>query len=134
MEVLTTAEMERADRLSIAAGTPGFALMLGAGQAVAAAAGNLVEEGPILVVAGPGNNGGDGFVAAAELAAQGREVSVILMCERDGVAGRCRFRREGLEVSGAAVQSAGDRKTRADHRRAVWRRPEPAGRAANPLR
>jgi ADP-dependent NAD(P)H-hydrate dehydratase / NAD(P)H-hydrate epimerase len=87
MEVLTTAEMERADRLSIAAGTPGFALMLSAGQAVAEAAADLVEDGPILVVAGPGNNGGDGFVAAAELAAQGREVSVILMCERDALKG-----------------------------------------------
>jgi hydroxyethylthiazole kinase-like uncharacterized protein yjeF len=87
MEVLTTAEMERADRLTIAAGTPGFAVMLSAGQAVAEAAADLVEEGPILVVAGPGNNGGDGFVAAAELAAQGREVSVILMCERDALQG-----------------------------------------------
>ena len=46
MEVLTTAEMERADRLTIAAGTPGFALMLSAGQAVAEAAMELVEEGP----------------------------------------------------------------------------------------
>jgi len=87
MEVLTTAEMERADRLTIAAGTPGFALMLSAGQAVAEAAADFVEEGPILVVAGPGNNGGDGFVAAAELAAQGREVSVVLMCERDALQG-----------------------------------------------
>src|SRR5215467_5994983 len=87
MEVLTTAEMERADRLSIAAGTPGFALMLSAGQAVAEAANVLVEEGPILVVAGPGNNGGDGFVAAADLAAKGREVSVILMCEREALKG-----------------------------------------------
>lgn len=85
MDVLTTSEMERADRLTIAAGTPGFALMLSAGQAVAEAAMALAEEGPILVVCGPGNNGGDGFVAAAELAAQGREVSVILMCERDAL-------------------------------------------------
>ena len=87
MEVLTNAEMQRADQLTIAAGTPGFTLMLSAGQAVAEAAQVLVEEGPILVVAGPGNNGGDGFVAAAELAAQGREVSVILMCERDQLQG-----------------------------------------------
>ena len=87
MEVLTTAEMERADRLTIAAGTPGFALMISAGQAVAQAAMDLVEEGPILVVAGPGNNGGDGFVAAAELAARGREVAVILLCERDSLKG-----------------------------------------------
>jgi ADP-dependent NAD(P)H-hydrate dehydratase / NAD(P)H-hydrate epimerase len=87
MEVLTTAEMEHADRLTIAAGTPGFALMLSAGQAVAQAAMELAEEGPILVVAGGGNNGGDGFVAAAELAARGREVSVILLCERDSLQG-----------------------------------------------
>jgi hydroxyethylthiazole kinase-like uncharacterized protein yjeF len=87
MEVLTTAEMERADRLTIAEGTPGFALMLSAGQAVAEAAMDLVEEGPILVVAGGGNNGGDGFVAAAELAARGRDVSVILLCERDSLQG-----------------------------------------------
>jgi ADP-dependent NAD(P)H-hydrate dehydratase / NAD(P)H-hydrate epimerase len=87
MEVLTTAEMERADRLTIAAGTPGFALMLSAGQAVVEAAMDLVEEGTILVVAGRGNNGGDGFVAAAELAARGREVSVILLCERDSLQG-----------------------------------------------
>lgn len=87
MEVLTTEEMERADRLTIAAGTPGFALMLSAGQAVAVAAMDLVEEGSILVVAGPGNNGGDGFVAAAELAARGREVQVILLCERDRLQG-----------------------------------------------
>src|SRR6516165_7550755 len=87
MEVLTAAEMERADRLTIAAGTPGFALMLSAGQAVAEAAMNLVESGPIAVIAGPGNNGGDGFVAAAELAARGREVSVILLCEREALKG-----------------------------------------------
>jgi ADP-dependent NAD(P)H-hydrate dehydratase / NAD(P)H-hydrate epimerase len=87
MEVLTTTEMERADRLAIAAGTPGFSLMLSAGQAVASVAMDLVEEGPILVIAGPGNNGGDGFVAAAELAARGRDVSVILLCERDHLQG-----------------------------------------------
>ena len=87
MEVLTTTEMERADRLTIAAGTPGFALMMSAGQAVAEAAMALVEEGPIVVVAGRGNNGGDGFVAAAELAARGRDVSVILLCERDSLQG-----------------------------------------------
>src|SRR5213080_1972543 len=87
MEVLTTAEMERADQLTIAAGTPGFALMLSAGQAVAEAAMDLAEVGPIVVVAGGGNNGGDGFVAAAELAARGREVSVILLCERENLQG-----------------------------------------------
>ena len=87
MEVLTSAEMDRADRLAIAAGTPGFALMLAAGQAVAEAANDLTTEGPVMVVAGPGNNGGDGFVAAAELAARGRDVSVMLSCDRDDLRG-----------------------------------------------
>ncbi len=82
-KILSIAEMEQADRLAIAGGTSGFALMLSAGQAVAEAAMDLVETGPILVVTGSGNNGGDGFVAAAELAARGRDVSVIALCERD---------------------------------------------------
>jgi ADP-dependent NAD(P)H-hydrate dehydratase / NAD(P)H-hydrate epimerase len=87
MEVLTTAEMEHADRLAVAGGTSGFALMLRAGQAVAVAAMELVEQGPILVVAGRGNNGGDGFVAATELVARGRQVSIILLCDRDTLQG-----------------------------------------------
>src|ERR1700675_3516144 len=87
MEVLTTTEMERADRLTIAAGAPGFGWMRSRGQAVPEAAMDLVGEGSIVVVAGRGNNGGDGFVAAAELAARGREVSVILLCERDSLQG-----------------------------------------------
>ena len=87
MEVLTTAEMEHADRLAIAGGTPGFALMLRAGQAVAEAAMDLAPQGPILVVAGCGNNGGDGFVAGTELVARGRSVSIILLCERDTLQG-----------------------------------------------
>jgi len=87
MDVLTVSEMEQADRLAIAGGQSGFALMLRAGQAVADAAMEIAGEGPILVVAGRGNNGGDGFVAATELAARGREVSVILLCERDTLKG-----------------------------------------------
>ncbi len=130
MDVLTTTEMERADRLTIAAGTPGFALMMSAGQAVAEARDGPGRGGPIVVVAGRGNNGGDGFVAAAELAARGREVSVILLCERDSLQGDAALRGEGLEVSGAAVQPAGARQAGADHRRAVRRRPQPAGRRA----
>jgi hydroxyethylthiazole kinase-like uncharacterized protein yjeF len=87
VDILTTGEMEQADRLAIAGGESGFALMLRAGQAVADAATDRVDQGPILVVAGCGNNGGDGFVAASELAARGREVSIILMCERESLEG-----------------------------------------------
>ncbi|WP_424631149.1 NAD(P)H-hydrate dehydratase [Bradyrhizobium sp. SYSU BS000235] len=87
MEVLTVDEMQRADQATIAKGTSGFALMEQAGRAVAEVADVLAEAGPILVVAGRGNNGGDGFVAATELAARGREVSVILLCDRTTLKG-----------------------------------------------
>jgi hydroxyethylthiazole kinase-like uncharacterized protein yjeF len=74
--------MTRADQITIRDGTPGFALMREAGRAVADVAEAMAERGSILVVAGRGNNGGDGFVAATELAARGRDVSVMLLCDR----------------------------------------------------
>ena len=87
MEILTVTEMEKADQLAIASGTSGFALMLSAGRAVAEAAMDLVEHGPVLVAAGGGNNGGDGFVAAAELVARGRDVTVALLGDREALKG-----------------------------------------------
>ena len=47
----------------------------------------MAEEGRILVVAGPGNNGGDGFVAAEILRRAGRDVRVALLGERDALKG-----------------------------------------------
>jgi hydroxyethylthiazole kinase-like uncharacterized protein yjeF len=82
MEILTVSEMTGADQAAISRGTSGFSLMRRAGEAVALAAEAMAERGPIVVVAGRGNNGGDGFIAAAELAAKGRDVSVILLCDR----------------------------------------------------
>jgi ADP-dependent NAD(P)H-hydrate dehydratase / NAD(P)H-hydrate epimerase len=78
LELLTPAEMARADAAAIADGVPGIDLMEAAGRAVAGAALDLSHGGEVLVVAGGGNNGGDGFVAARHLAAAGRRVTVAL--------------------------------------------------------
>ena len=79
IELLTTTEMGKADRLTIAGGTPGFDLMEKAGRAVADAATRLLHGRDVVVVAGPGNNGGDGFVAARLLAERGHTVRVLLV-------------------------------------------------------
>jgi hydroxyethylthiazole kinase-like uncharacterized protein yjeF len=77
IELLSNAEMAEADRLAIADGTAGIDLMEHAGAAVAAAVAEvLAPGGRVVVVAGPGNNGGDGFVAARLLAERGHDVKV----------------------------------------------------------
>ena len=69
-ELLTPAEMSKADRFAISAGTPGIALMERAGLAVADEAARLTKSrGRIAVLCGPGGNGGDGFIAARLLSA-----------------------------------------------------------------
>jgi hydroxyethylthiazole kinase-like uncharacterized protein yjeF len=76
-ELLTTAEMAEADRLTIAAGTAGAVLMENAGRAIAdAVQAHYTGARRIVVVAGPGNNGGDGYVAARLLAERGYDVRV----------------------------------------------------------
>jgi ADP-dependent NAD(P)H-hydrate dehydratase / NAD(P)H-hydrate epimerase len=81
--VLTPAEMRHADALTIASGTSGIALMRRAGHAVADAAERMALSGSrVVVAAGTGNNGGDGFVAAVALAERGYRVAVALLGDR----------------------------------------------------
>ena len=80
IELLTTAEMAEADRRTIARGVAGIALMENAGRAVADVIAARHPPGQrVAVVAGPGNNGGDGFVAARILAERGYRVRILLV-------------------------------------------------------
>jgi hydroxyethylthiazole kinase-like uncharacterized protein yjeF len=76
LEILTVAEMGAADRAAIAAGTSGFTLMQRAGQGVADAIVARFAKGPVTVLCGPGNNGGDGYVIASRLKEAGWPVRV----------------------------------------------------------
>lgn len=86
--VLTTAEMYRADAAAIAGGVTGPQLMEAAGAAVAAEAGRRWSARPTVVLCGPGNNGGDGFVAARLLKKAGwNDVRVALLGKREALEG-----------------------------------------------
>ena len=94
--LLTPHEMGRADALAAAAGMPGAVLMEAAGRAVARAARRF---GPCrtLVLCGPGNNGGDGYVAARLLAGWGWPVQVAALAPP----------RAGSDAAGAAARWRG---------------------------
>ena len=84
MRYLSVAQMREADRRCIEEiGIPGVVLMDNAGQAVF----REIAEGPVGVVCGKGNNGGDGFVVARLALAAGMETRTVLVGDRDWVKG-----------------------------------------------
>ncbi|HEX6601692.1 MAG TPA: NAD(P)H-hydrate epimerase, partial [Solirubrobacterales bacterium] len=111
--------MRAVDRWAIEEqGVPSLELMEAAGRAVAEAVAELAPQGPVRVVCGKGNNGGDGFVAARLLREMGFEVEVLLLWPGDELRGdalvnyeRCGGEllegnlRPRLEGSGAVVDA-----------------------------
>jgi len=79
--ILTAAAMRAAEQAAIDAGTSVAQLMERAGAALAEAAYRFAGPLPALILCGPGNNGGDGYVAARYLAERGIQVRVAALAE-----------------------------------------------------
>lgn len=104
MKVVTAAEMRALDRRTIdERGIPGLELINDAGRAIAHAVADLQPEaGPVLVLCGKGNNGGDGFAAARMLATAGYRATVMLaLGEPDAGTDAARALAEAMARSGA---------------------------------
>lgn len=89
--LLTVEEMTDADRRAIAGGISGERLMEAAGRAIAKAVLRRGSTQAVAVLCGPGNNGGDGFVAARYLQEAGCQVRVSLLGRRDALKGDARI-------------------------------------------
>jgi hydroxyethylthiazole kinase-like uncharacterized protein yjeF len=90
MALLRVGQMAEADCLTVAAGIPAIDMMDHAGGAVAREIVQRWTVRPVIVLCGPGNNGGDGFVAARHLLEAGWPVRIALLGTTDQLKGESR--------------------------------------------
>ena len=95
--VLSNAQAYRADCLAEVAGISSYSLMENAGIGIAELVSEAIEPCRVAVLAGPGNNGGDGFVAARHLGTAGFEVEVFLLGRLAGLKGDAKKAAEAWE-------------------------------------
>ena len=110
--VLSAQEMRAAEAAAIGGGTASAALMETAGEKVAQIAMRAFSRRPATVVCGPGNNGGDGFVAARVMAEAGWPVRVALVGDPAALKGDAKlmavlFEGEVATFSPALLEGAG---------------------------
>lgn len=110
--VYDAAGMRAADAWAISdQGVPSLELMEAAGAALAEAVREVARPGPVRIVCGKGNNGGDGLVAARHLASSGHDVDVLLLwpaseLSPDSAANLDRFDGQAREVKGSGIAAA----------------------------
>ncbi|MGD9649831.1 MAG: NAD(P)H-hydrate epimerase, partial [Dongiaceae bacterium] len=102
--LLTAAKMRAAEGRLFASGIPAQDLMARAGEEVAKFIHHRYHGSSILVLCGPGNNGGDGFIAAKHLRKGGHAVTVCLLAEENKLKGDAAWAR--AEWGGAVVPFA----------------------------
>ena len=112
MKVLTAAQMQDLDRAAIQEiGIPGVVLMENAGRGMAMQILDRFAElkpGPVLVLAGKGNNGGDGYVIARHLREQGWQADTLVLAGRPAISGDAEVNLKILEACGGQVAFAPD--------------------------
>jgi NAD(P)H-hydrate epimerase len=112
MKILTAEQMREADRRTInELGLPGVVLMESAGRAVV---NEILQRyshlapGPVLILCGKGNNGGDGLVVARTLMQSGWQVTTVVLAEEAAISGDARLYLDILLRLDAPLEFAAD--------------------------